>query len=244
MLNVTRTWNAVTAASFLRRGIMLARDYARKRFLFGAPLAEQPLHQDTLAGLEAEAQGAFQLAFHGAEQLGLAEAGTGDAALQRLLTPLVKLTTARQAVAGCSELLECFGGAGYVEDTGLPVLLRDAQVLSIWEGTTDVLSLEAMKAMGACGFPAFRAHVEALLEGAGSALAGPARAARAALAGAEAWWAGAEEAGARRFALTLGRALELALLVRQAQWALDREQDPGPAQVAVRFAAHGILVCH
>ncbi len=68
----------------------------------------------------------------------------------------MKLTTARQAVAGCSELLECFGGAGYVEDTGLPVLLRDAQVLSIWEGTTDVLSLEAMKALRGCGFGAFR----------------------------------------------------------------------------------------
>jgi alkylation response protein AidB-like acyl-CoA dehydrogenase len=241
MLNVTRTWNAVTAASYLRRGLLLARDYARKRFLFGAPLAEQPLHQDTLAGLEAEAQGAFQLAFHGAELLGLVETGAGDEALHRLLTPLAKLTTARQAVAGCSELLECFGGAGYVEDTGLPVLLRDAQVLSIWEGTTDVLSLEAMKAMGACGFPAFRGHLEALLEGARSdALAGPAQAVRSALDRAEAWWAGAEEAGARRFALTLGRALELALLVRQAQWALDCEQDPVPGQVAARFAAHGV----
>ena len=240
MLNVTRTWNAVTAASFLRRGLMLAGDYARKRFAFGAPLAEKPLHLDTLAGLEAEAQAAFQLAFHAAEALGLAETGAGDETLQRLLTPLVKLTTARQAVAGCSDLLECFGGAGYVEDTRLPVLLRDAQVLSIWEGTTDVLSLEAMKAMGACGFARFRAHLEALLAGTSGALAGPAQAARAALTRAEAWWAGAEEAGARRFALTLGRTLALALLVRQAQWALDREGDPGPAGVALRFASHGV----
>ena len=240
MLNVTRTWNAVTAASFLRRGLMLAGDYARKRFAFGSLLAEKPLHRDTLAGIEAEAQGAFQLAFHAAEGLGQVESGRGDEALQRLLTPLVKLTTARQAVAGCSELLECFGGAGYVEDTGLPVLLRDAQVLSIWEGTTDVLSLEAMKAMGSCGFAAFRAHLEALLAGAGPGLAGPAQAARTALDRAEAWWAGAEEAGARRFALTLGRTLALALLVRQAQWALDRERDPEPAGTAARFAAHGV----
>ena len=245
MLNVTRTWNAVTAASFLRRGLMLAQDYARKRFAFGALLADQPLHRDTLAGLEAEAQGAFQLAFHGASCLGLAESGAGDEVLHRLLTPLVKLTTARQAVAGCSELLECFGGAGYVEDTGLPVLLRDAQVLSIWEGTTDVLSLEAMKAMTSCGFAAFRAHVEAVLEGTGSGdLAGPALAVRTALARAEAWWAGAEEAGARRFALTLGRTLALALLVRQAQWALDREQDPAPSSAAARFAAHGVDRLH
>ncbi len=67
MLNVTRTWNAVTAASLLRRGLMLAWDYAGRRQAFGAPLARQPLHLDTLEGLEAEAQAAFQLAFHAAE---------------------------------------------------------------------------------------------------------------------------------------------------------------------------------
>jgi acyl-CoA dehydrogenase len=47
-----------------------------------------------------------------------------------------------------SEVLECFGGAGYVEDTGLPALLRDAQVLPIWEGTTNVLSLDTLRALG------------------------------------------------------------------------------------------------
>src|SRR5690606_28165345 len=66
--------------------------------------------------------------------------------LLRLLTPLVKLTTAKQAVAVASEALEAFGGAGYVEDTGLPTLLRDAQVLPIWEGTTNVLSLDLLRA--------------------------------------------------------------------------------------------------
>ena len=65
----------------------------------------------------------------------------------RLLTPLAKLYTAKTAVNGISEVLECFGGAGYVENTGLPVLLRDAQVLPIWEGTTNVLSLDALRAI-------------------------------------------------------------------------------------------------
>jgi alkylation response protein AidB-like acyl-CoA dehydrogenase len=241
MLNVTRTWNAVSAASTLRHGLLLARDYAGKRIAFGAPLADLPLYRDTLAGLEAEAQAAFHLAFHAAELLGRVEHREGDPVLHRVVTPLVKLTTARQAVAGCSELLECFGGAGYVEDTGLPMLLRDAQVLSIWEGTTDVLSLEAMKAMRGCGFPGFREHLEDLLgEVRAEVLADPAMAIRAALDHAEAWWAGAEEAGARRFALTLGRTLALALLARQAQWALDRERDPAPAAAAARFAAHGV----
>ena len=237
MLGVTRTWNAVSAASLLRRGLMLAWDYAGRRFAFGAPLERQPLHRDTLEGLEAEAQAAFQLAFHAAEWLGLVECAGADEALHRLITPLAKLTTARQAVAGCSELLECFGGAGYVEDTGLPALLRDAQVLSIWEGTTNVLALEAMKALRGCGFGALRGHVEGLLAGGAEPLAWTVR---AALARAEAWWAGAEEAGARRFALTLGRALALALLARQARWAQEREGDPAPGAAARRFAAHGV----
>lgn len=241
MLNVTRTWNAITAASFLRRGLMLATSFADKRVAFGAPLSEKPLHLDTLAGIEAEAQGAFHLAFHGAEIMGLEETGQVDAAFQRLITPLVKLTTAKQAVAGCSELLESFGGAGYVEDTGLPVLLRDAQVLSIWEGTTNVLSLEAMKAMEGCGFQAFREHVESLILGIrhpelGRMLNGI----RASLSRAEAWWGEAEESGARRFALSLGRTLALALMVRQAQWALDAEQDGGPLAAAARFSEHGV----
>ena len=60
------------------------------------------------------------------------------------MTPLTKLITGKQAVAVVTEVIESFGGAGYVEDTGLPQLLRDAQVLPIWEGTTNVLSLDAL----------------------------------------------------------------------------------------------------
>jgi alkylation response protein AidB-like acyl-CoA dehydrogenase len=67
--------------------------------------------------------------------------------LLRLLTPVAKLYTAKQAVAIASEVVEAFGGAGYVEDTGIPRLLRDAQVLPIWEGTTNVLSLDTLRAI-------------------------------------------------------------------------------------------------
>ncbi len=74
-----------------------------------------------------------------------------DALLLRLLTPIMKLTTARQAVMVTSEVLESFGGAGYVEDTGLPVLLRDSQVLPIWEGTTNVLALDTLRALQSDG---------------------------------------------------------------------------------------------
>jgi alkylation response protein AidB-like acyl-CoA dehydrogenase len=149
MLSVTRLWNAMGAAWGARRAVALAQDYARRRVQFGAPLAQKPLHVETLAGLVAEQQGVFLLAFLCAELLGKLEAGVAsprEQLLQRVITPLAKLTTGKQAVAIASEAIECFGGAGYVEDTGLPLLLRDAQVLSIWEGTTNVLSLDLLRA--------------------------------------------------------------------------------------------------
>jgi acyl-CoA dehydrogenase len=63
----------------------------------------------------------------------------------RFITPLVKLFTAKEAMKYVSEGLECFGGVGYMENSGIPGLLRDTQVYSIWEGTTNVLSLEFFK---------------------------------------------------------------------------------------------------
>ncbi|MGW8270475.1 MAG: acyl-CoA dehydrogenase family protein, partial [Burkholderiales bacterium] len=154
VLNVTRLWNAVAAVSYMRRGLALARAYARERVAFGAPLAQKPLHADTLASLQAEYEAGFQLAFCVAELTGRIDcdaASEVQRALHRMLTPIVKLTTGRQSVAVLSEVLEAFGGAGYVEDTGLPMLLRDAQVFSIWEGTTNVLALDALRAIGPQG---------------------------------------------------------------------------------------------
>jgi acyl-CoA dehydrogenase len=150
LLNVTRLWNGISSVALMRRGLALASDYARKRFAFGATLSEKPLHRDTLEGLHAEFEGAFHFAFYVAELTGRSETreiSDDDARLLRLLTPLMKLSTAKQAVMVSSEVLESFGGAGYVEDTGLPVLLRDSQVLPIWEGTTNVLSLDALRAL-------------------------------------------------------------------------------------------------
>ncbi len=247
MLNVTRTWNAVTAAAFLRRAHALAADYARRRMAFGGLLIDKPLHRDTLAGLEAEAAGAFHLAFRVVELLGRVEAGVAsaeEAALLRLLTPIAKLTTAKQAVAGTSEALECFGGAGYLEDTGLPALLRDAQVLPIWEGTTNVLALDVQRAMADGPAPLMlevrRCRAQVREEGLARAAEGAVESAERAvrwLAAAAQEGGEAVEAGARRFALTLGRALEVTLAASHAQWALDHGQDPHSRAVALRLAA-------
>lgn len=150
LLTVTRVYNAVAAVAGMRRAVALARDYASRRRAFGKRLAEHPLHAETLAELDARLHAAFQLTFHVVELLGREECGAAteaDKAILRLLTPVAKLYTAKEAVAVASEAMEALGGAGYIEDTGMPRLLRDAQVLPIWEGTTNVLSLDVWRAI-------------------------------------------------------------------------------------------------
>ncbi len=253
VLNITRTWNSVAALAYMRRGLALARAYAKLRHAFGRPLAEQPLHADTLAGLQGEFEAAFHLTFFVVELLGRSEsgrAGDEEQSLLRLLTPIAKLTTGRQSVAVVSEVLEAFGGAGYIEDTGLPALLRDTQVLTIWEGTTNVLALDALRALPPGGLaPLERAIEQRLAEVREAALVALAGRVRAALEAARGWLtqhAGGDEAaleaGARRFALTLGRAIAAALLARHAQWSLDHERDRRAYAAALRFGAAGIDV--
>ena len=252
MLNVTRTWNAVCSVAAMRRDIALATDYARRRSQFGARLSDKPLHLDTLAGLAAEHEAAFALAFRVVELLGAVESGEAtadDSQLLRALTPIAKLVTAKQAVAVMSEVLECFGGAGYVEDTGIPRLYRDAQVLPIWEGTTNVLSLDLLRAIRKDGaLDAIERELFHVTEAVREPRLGSlCDVARAALRTASGWLTAASqkslldtEAEARRVALTLGRALELALLARHASFELARGRDRA-ALAARRFAAHGII---
>jgi alkylation response protein AidB-like acyl-CoA dehydrogenase len=252
MLSVTRTWNAISAVSSMRRGLALALDFAGRRRAFGALLADKPLHTDTLAAINAEYAGAFCLAFKSVALLGALEqrpAGDGhEERLARALVPIAKLTTGKQAVAVASEAIEACGGAGYVEDTGLPRILADAQVLPIWEGTTNVLSLDTLRALGKGGaLEAIIAEVDANLAAATDAsLAAPVDAARSAVRHAVAWVQEAMpqpdrlEAGARRFAMTLGRSLELALLANHAQWCLDNGFGPRAAAAARRFAMTGV----
>ena len=250
MLNITRTWNAVMAASGMRRAIALALDFSRRRPAFGALLAHKPLHGDTLATIIAEAEAAFHLAFHAVQMIGRREAGAAserDELLVRALTPITKLTTGKQAVAIASEAIESFGGAGYVEDTGLPRLMADAQVLPIWEGTTNVLSLDTLRALTADGaFDAVVADARERIAGAAGPLTAPAHAVDRALTRAGEWLAANMsdrarlEAGARRFAMTLGRSLELALMVEHAGWCATSGRGDRAAAAARRFAISGV----
>jgi acyl-CoA dehydrogenase len=250
MLQITRAWNGVCAASFMRHAHRLAADYAKRRTAFGAPLAELPLHRETLLDIEAECAGAFMLAFWLVEILGRTECGmaSDDERLAlRLLTPLTKLTTAKQAVATVSEAIEAFGGAGYVEDTGLPTILRDTHVLPIWEGTTNVLALDLL----------LRADVESSTEALWRKVQRAAETARAAGLGeladvcsasmltARRWLRETSDptlrqAGARRFAVALGRTTELALLLEQAASAPAGAERDGLVDLARRVVRGGL----
>ncbi|MGZ8376568.1 MAG: acyl-CoA dehydrogenase family protein [Gemmatirosa sp.] len=249
LFNVTRVWNAACAAAGMRRAVVLARDYATRRVAFGRPLVEHPLHVETLASLEVEARGALLLVLHVAALLGREECGLasdGERAALRLLTPIAKLYTGRQAVAVASEALEAFGGAGYVEDTGLPRLLRDAQVLAIWEGTTNVLALDVLRAIEREGALApHLAMLHARLDAIGGAtvIADDVDRVVSALARLHAHAAALAsapradvEAGARSFALALGRVTIAVLLLEHAAWASTDPQGACDAAAAVAAA--------
>jgi putative acyl-CoA dehydrogenase len=248
LFNVTRVYNAVAAVAGMRRAIALATDYARRRSAFGKKLIEHPLHLETLAEMHLEHRAAFLLAFRVVELLGRDECGEATPAesqLLRFLIPVAKLYTAKQAIAVASETLEAFGGAGYIEDTGLPRLLRDAQVLSIWEGTTNVLSLDALRAMergdalavwtadvrrrlGDAKDPRLKPCVEKVSSALQRIEANVARAERE---GSE-----FQQAGARGFAYAIARTEAAALLIEYA----IAHRDPADLASAQRWCARNL----
>ncbi len=211
---VTRLHNAAAAAGGMRRGLHYALAFAAARQVAGGRLDTSPLHRATLGTLAVDAAGAFVLAGHA---FWLMQQGPSGADELRIVAPLAKLATGKLAVSSASEYLECFGGAGYVEDTGIPRLLRDAQVLPIWEGTTNVLSLDVTRAIVA-------GHAEPLLSrvDAHAALEPYAKALREEVALVRHDPAApAVVAGSRGLALRLAHTLTAALLFEHAPWGTE-----------------------
>jgi len=148
MLNLSRLYNAVASVALISRAVLESRHYIERRYAFGRPVIEFPLAQETFFDIEAEHVGAMLLTFEAVDALGRADAGDEEAAkLLRILTPIVKAVTGKLAVPCVSEAMELMGGNGYIEDSAMPRLLRDAQVLPIWEGTTNILVLDALRVM-------------------------------------------------------------------------------------------------
>jgi alkylation response protein AidB-like acyl-CoA dehydrogenase len=149
MLNITRIHNAIGSVGSLARGLAWARAYARARSVFGMPLHTAPAHRATLTDLAVDHAAALALALRCCELTGKVEHGSAsedEIAVLRGLTPVTKLATARWAVAGAAEAMEAVGGIGYCEDSTIPALVRNTHVQPIWEGTTNVLALDLLRA--------------------------------------------------------------------------------------------------
>ncbi len=252
LFNITRIYNNCCAVGYMRRSIALARDYAQRRRAFGKLLSQHPLHLETIAALEVEFVGALHLCFYLCQLLGLEECGQAtpeQRALLRLLTPLGKLYSGKQAIAVASEALECFGGAGYVEDTGLPSLLRDSQVLAIWEGTTNILSLDVLRAITReAAMEPFFVEVQQRLERIANRQLQPQIAKiNQALAAIREYLekSVAEdrdflEAGSRYFSYSLVRVLIASLLLEHAAWGLERNQRLPELEIVKRWCRHDL----
>ena len=150
MLNLSRIYNAVASVSVMRRSVVEALEWAQTRVAFGQQVIKHPLLTETLMDLVSEQRLALNWAFRGIELLDRADAGTATEAEKqtlRMLTPLLKYTLGKRAFAMASESVEVLGGNGYIEDWPMARVLRDAQVLPIWEGTSNILVLDAFRAL-------------------------------------------------------------------------------------------------
>jgi acyl-CoA dehydrogenase len=151
-LNLSRVCNTVASLGIMRRAYLEAREYALKRDAFGKKLADFPMIKDSLVKmavkLEVETRTVFKY-LPLFEKVMRNEPGVSekDIVLNRLYIALLKKESAEQAVHFAHEAIEMHGGNGYIEDFVTPRLLRDAQVLTVWEGTANILGLEVLRLM-------------------------------------------------------------------------------------------------
>ena len=168
----------------------------------------------------------------------------------RILTPICKLMTAKTAIHHASEIIESFDGAGYIEDTGIPKHLRDAQVYAIWEGTTNVLSLDVLRAIAKedvlltllddieirvaavqseelrPGVIIVQKGVQAIRHYATDFLKQDAT---------------SMQAGAREFAMSIGRVFAASLILEFADWCDQRKQRPVSVALARRYCQQPLV---
>lgn len=151
-LNLSRVSNAVASLGIMRRAYVEARNYARAREAFGKRIIEYPMVQAALSRMVAKQEVELAAMFRVIELMdrvmGLdtkQEVTEKERALFRLYVAVMKMETAEQAVEFAHEAIEMHGGNGYIEDFVTPRLLRDAQVLTVWEGTANILGLEVLR---------------------------------------------------------------------------------------------------
>jgi putative acyl-CoA dehydrogenase len=148
MVNLTRLDCTVGSAAGMRAGVLQAVHHARHRSAFGALLVDQPLMVNVLADLAVEAEAATVVAMRLAGAIDRAVAGDDrEGLLRRIGLAVSKYWVCKRAPGHAAEALECLGGNGYVEESGMPRLYRESPLMSIWEGSGNVAALDALRAM-------------------------------------------------------------------------------------------------
>ncbi|MFB6769187.1 DNA alkylation response protein [Streptomyces sp. NPDC056337] len=211
MVNCTRLDCVMSSATLMRKTLVEAGHHARHRSAFGARLADQPLMRNVLAdlALESEAATALTLRLAGAADRAV-RGDTGEAAFRRIATAVGKYWVTKRGPAFTAEALECLGGNGYVEESGMPRHYREAPLLSIWEGSGNVNALDVLRALGRSPATAHALFAElALARGADARL-------DAAVARLERGLTEASETSARRLVELMALTLQGSLLVRHA----------------------------
>ncbi|MBO0849913.1 MAG: acyl-CoA dehydrogenase family protein, partial [Pseudonocardia sp.] len=218
MVSATRLDCVLGSAALMRIALSEAAHHVAHRSAFGALLADQPLMRSVVGELAAESEASTRLAFRlaGAADRG----GPDERALLRLALPVSKYLVCKRAATVVAEAAECLGGNGYVEESGVPRLYREAPLNSIWEGSGNVNALDALRAIARSP-----ESVDAVLAEIDAA-AGQSAGFDAAVAELRAELAAPEERRARRLAELMGACLQGSLLLRQA-----------PAEVAEVFLA-------
>ena len=146
MVNSSRLSNGVKSTALMRRAHHDAMTVAQNRVVFGQRIIDLPLARRQLMKIMLATEQALSMSFLTADALDRAEAGSQDAAaLLRILTPTLKFRATRDARKVCGDALEMRGGIGYIEEFATARLLRDAHLGSIWEGTGNIVALDALK---------------------------------------------------------------------------------------------------
>ncbi|WP_327312894.1 acyl-CoA dehydrogenase family protein [Streptomyces sp. NBC_01235] len=211
MVNCTRLDCVMMSATLMRKTLVEAGHHARHRSAFGARLVDQPLMRNVLADLALESEAATTLTLRLAGAADRAIRGdAGEAAFRRIATAVGKYWVTKRGPAFTAEALECLGGNGYVEESGMPRHYREAPLLSIWEGSGNVNALDVLRALRREPGTAQALFDElALARGADARL-------DAAVVRLEGLLAAGSETGARRLVEQMALALQASLLVRHA----------------------------
>ncbi|MBI3993944.1 MAG: acyl-CoA dehydrogenase family protein [Candidatus Lambdaproteobacteria bacterium] len=148
MINASRLSNGVRAAGLMRRSLTEALHVARNRVAFAKPLIELPLMQRQLLKLAVPTEQALSMALFTGDTLQRADEGDQEArGLLRILTPLIKFRATRDARKVAADAMEVRGGSGYIEEWAHPRIIRDSLLGSVWEGTSNIVALDMLRAV-------------------------------------------------------------------------------------------------